>query len=62
MCETSLIGDVPEKAQLMIARQTPLRRLAKPADVAAAVAYLVSDDASFITGDTIAVNGGMAMR
>lgn len=62
MCETSLIGDVPEKAQLMIARQTPLRRLAKPADVAAAVAYLVSDDASFITGDTVAVNGGMAMR
>ena len=62
MCETSLIGDVPEKSQLMIARQTPLRRLAKPADVAAAVAYLVSDDASFVTGDTIAVNGGMAMR
>ena len=62
MCETSLIGDVPEKHQLMIARQTPLRRLAKPADVAAAVAYLVSDDASFVTGDTIAVNGGMAMR
>ena len=62
MCETSLIGDVPEKAQLMIARQTPLRRLAQPADVAAAVAYLVSDEAGFITGDTIAVNGGMTMR
>jgi len=62
MCETTLIGDIPEKAQLMIARQTPLRRLAKPSDVAAAVAYLVSDDAGFITGDTIAVNGGMAMR
>jgi 3-oxoacyl-[acyl-carrier protein] reductase len=62
MCETSLIGDIPEKAQLMIARQTPLRRLAKPADVAAAVAYLVSDDADFVTGDTIAVNGGMVMR
>lgn len=62
MCETGLIGDIPEKAQLMIARQTPLRRLAKPADVAAAVAYLVSDDAGFVTGDTVAVNGGMAMR
>jgi 3-oxoacyl-[acyl-carrier protein] reductase len=62
MCETSLIGDVPEKVQLMIARQTPLRRLAKPADIAAAVAYLVSDDAGFVTGDTVAVNGGMAMR
>jgi len=62
MCETTLIGDISEKAQLMIARQTPLRRLAKPADVAAAVAYLVSDDAGFVTGDTVAVNGGMAMR
>jgi 3-oxoacyl-[acyl-carrier protein] reductase len=62
MCETSLIGDVPEKAQLMIARQTPLRRLAQPVDVAAAVAYLVSEDAGFVTGDTVAVNGGMAMR
>lgn len=38
MCETSLIGDVPEKIQLIIARQTPLRRLAQPADIAAAVA------------------------
>ncbi|KQQ94945.1 glucose 1-dehydrogenase [Massilia sp. Leaf139] len=62
MCETTLIGDIPEKAQLMIARQTPLRRLAKPADVAAAVAYLVSSDAGFVTGDTLAVNGGMAIR
>ena len=62
MCDTTLIGDVPEKVQLMIARQTPLRRLAKPFDVAAAVAFLVSEDADFITGDTIAVNGGMAMR
>jgi 3-oxoacyl-[acyl-carrier protein] reductase len=62
MTETSLIGDIPEKAQLMAARQTPLRRLARPADVAAAVAFLVSDDADFVTGDTVAVNGGSAMR
>lgn len=62
MCETTLIGDISEKSQMMIARQTPLRRLAKPADVAAAVAYLVSDEASFVTGDTLAVNGGRAMR
>jgi 3-oxoacyl-[acyl-carrier protein] reductase len=62
MTETALIGDISEKAQLIAARQTPLRRLARPADVAAAVAYLVSDDAGFITGDTLAVNGGSAMR
>lgn len=62
MTETALIGDVSEKAQLMAARQTPLRRLATPADVAAAVAWLASDDAGFVTGDTVAVNGGSAMR
>jgi 3-oxoacyl-[acyl-carrier protein] reductase len=62
MCETTLIGDISEKAQLMVARQTPLRRLAKPADVAAAVAYLVSEEAGFVTGSTAAVNGGMVMR
>jgi 3-oxoacyl-[acyl-carrier protein] reductase len=62
MTETALIGDISEKAQLIAARQTPLRRLARPADVAAAVAYLVSDDAAFVTGDTLAVNGGSAMR
>jgi 3-oxoacyl-[acyl-carrier protein] reductase len=62
MCETTLIGDIPEKAQLVVARNTPLRRLAKPADVAAAVAYLVSQDAEFVTGGTLAVNGGIMMR
>jgi 3-oxoacyl-[acyl-carrier protein] reductase len=62
MCETSLIGDVPEKAQLMIARQTPLRRLARPQDVAEAVAYLASEAGAFVTGQTLSINGGAAMR
>jgi 3-oxoacyl-[acyl-carrier protein] reductase len=61
MTETGLIGDITEKQQLMIARQTPLRRLAKPDDVAAAVAYLVSSEAKFVTGHTLDVNGGMVM-
>lgn len=61
MTDTALIGDIPEKQQLIIARQTPLRRLAQPADVAAAVAYLVADEARFITGHTLDVNGGMVM-
>jgi 3-oxoacyl-[acyl-carrier protein] reductase len=60
MTDTSLIGDIPEKVQLMVARQTPLRRLAKPEDVAAAVSYLLSDDGAFVTGQTIRVNGGLA--
>jgi 3-oxoacyl-[acyl-carrier protein] reductase len=62
MCETPLIGDIPEKIQLIIARQTPLRRLAKPEDVANAVGFLVSESADFITGQSIDVNGGIRMR
>jgi 3-oxoacyl-[acyl-carrier protein] reductase len=62
MTETSLIGDIPEKMQMMVARQTPLRRLATPLDVAAAVAHLASDDAAFVTGHTLRVNGGLAMQ
>lgn len=61
MTETTLIGDIPEKVQMMVARQTPLRRLSTPEDVAAAVAYLASDSAAFVTGHTLAVNGGLTM-
>jgi 3-oxoacyl-[acyl-carrier protein] reductase len=61
MTETSLIGNIPEKIQMMVARQTPLRRLALPDDVAAAVAYLISDDSAFVTGHTLRVNGGISM-
>lgn len=61
MTETPLIGDIPEKTQLMVARKTPLRRLATPDDIAAAVAHLVSEDAAFVTGQTLAVNGGISM-
>lgn len=61
MTETTLIGSISEKQQLIVGRQTPLRRLAHPEDIAAAVAFLVSDDARFVTGHTINVNGGMEM-
>lgn len=61
MTETALIGDIPEKVQMLVARQTPLRRLSTPEDVAAAVAYLTSDAAAFVTGHTLAVNGGLTM-
>ena len=61
MTDTRLIGSIPEKVQLMTARQTPMRRLAVPDDVAATVAYLVSDAGSFVTGQELHVNGGMVM-
>lgn len=59
MTETSLIGDIPEKVQMMVARQTPLRRLASPEDIASAVSFLASKDSTFVTGQTVCVNGGI---
>lgn len=61
LTETRLVGDLPEKQRLIAARQTPLRRLALPEDVAGAVAYLASPSADFVTGQTLRVNGGRTM-
>ena len=41
--------------------QIPLARLGQPADIAAAVAFLASSEAAYITGETLHVNGGMYM-
>jgi 2-hydroxycyclohexanecarboxyl-CoA dehydrogenase len=42
-------------------RATPLKRLAQPVDVAGVVAFLASDDAAFMTGQTVSVSGGLTM-
>jgi 3-oxoacyl-[acyl-carrier protein] reductase len=44
------------------AERIPLRRLGKPEDIAAAIAFLASDDASFITGEALTVSGGYYMH
>ena len=44
------------------ARLTPLRRIGTPADVAAAVEFLLSENASFITGQTLSVDGGLFIQ
>lgn len=62
MTDTGFIRDIPEKLRLIIERQTPLRRLATPDDVAQVVAFLASEEANYITGETIRVNGGAVMR
>ena len=61
MTNTGFIAGVSEKQQLMAARQTPLRRLAEPEDTAGAVAFLASDEAAYITGQNLRVNGGGSM-
>jgi 3-oxoacyl-[acyl-carrier protein] reductase len=56
---TELTDALPEPAREAILAGTPLGRLGEPADVARAVRFLVSDDAAFITGDVLAVDGGL---
>ncbi|CAN5569680.1 3-oxoacyl-ACP reductase FabG [soil metagenome] len=52
------VGALPEEFQRGIADVTPVRRVGQPTDVATAVTFLASDEASFITGQTLYVDGG----
>lgn len=55
-----LLAFAPEMKEKMI-KAIPFRRLATPEDVAAAVCFFASDEASYITGQSLSVNGGQAM-
>lgn len=57
--ETDMTVELPEKAKEQAIAQTPLGRMGTPDDIAAAVLYLASDEASFVTGHVLRVNGGM---
>src|SRR5262245_91516 len=61
MIETDMTRAVQERAQMDWSAQIPLGRLGSVDDVAAAACYLASDEASYITGHVLAVNGGMYM-
>lgn len=61
MTETKMIENLPEKTKLMAKMQTPLRKLAKPKDIAGLVLFLLSDQASHITGQDFRVDGGLVM-
>ena len=54
-------GEIGEKIIENMKAGTQLRRMGKPEEVAAAVAFLASDDASYVTGEIIGVSGGMGM-
>jgi 3-oxoacyl-[acyl-carrier protein] reductase len=57
--ETDMTGKLDEKQQHAILAQVPLGRMGTPRDIAKAVKFLTSDDASYVTGAILHVNGGM---
>lgn len=57
--ETDMTSALPDKVKEDAIAQTPLGRMGSPEDIAAAVLYLASDEAGFVTGHVIRVNGGM---
>lgn len=59
--DTDMTKALDEAQRHALAAQIPLSRLGEPADIAAVVAFLVSDAAQYITGETIHVNGGLYM-
>lgn len=56
---TEMIQSVPEKIINRLKEQNPMKRLAEPIEIANAVAFLASDEASFVNGHVLSVNGGM---
>lgn len=58
---TSLTSDLGEDLKEAILKATPLGRMGKPEEIAYAVAFLASEEAAYITGQVLAVDGGMAM-
>jgi 3-oxoacyl-[acyl-carrier protein] reductase len=58
---TQLTDVLPDEAKAAMLGATPLGRLGDPGDVAGAVRFLCSDDASFITGEVLLVDGGLGM-
>lgn len=61
MVETPLIGTFTEEEKLREMQNYPLRRFAKPEDIANGIVYLLSDASSFVTGTALKIDGGMTL-
>lgn len=61
MVETALIGNFTEEQKEKEKQNYPLRRFAKPEDVANGIVYLLSDASSFVTGTALKIDGGMTL-
>jgi len=58
---TEMLGEIDPAGVEATLRLVPMRRYGKPEEIAAAMAFLASDDAAYITGQVLRVNGGMSM-
>jgi 3-oxoacyl-[acyl-carrier protein] reductase len=59
--KTRLTDELPDEATQLMVQNTPLGRVAEPEEIAGAVRFLVSEEASFITGEVLLVDGGLGM-
>lgn len=59
--ETRMIASIPDERRAQVTEEIPLKRFAEPSEMAAAIAFLASEEAGYITGTVLPVDGGLAM-
>jgi 3-oxoacyl-[acyl-carrier protein] reductase len=59
LVDTEMIGQIPERERMAIQKKIPLKRLCSVAEIGKLVRYLISEDASYITGQSFSIDGGL---